>query len=173
MGAAYTRRMSHTMRRTTSMVPRMPPPIYILLSDDVGALDTQSQGASGRYRTQRGDRRARTSERELQGYAPKQARNVRPVGVDAKIHRMKKQKHEAELFKAALQAGVKYAEGRGAVEFEPTDSASDKALYVYRLLVHDKIIAPMPEEQVAEKTIRHRLATWYAHQLPKGHPLLD
>jgi hypothetical protein len=86
---------------------------------------------------------------------------------------MKKFKHEAELFKAALLAGVQYAEGRGAVEFEATDSASLKALYVYRLLVHDKIIAPMPEEQVAEKTIRHRLATWHAHQLPKGHPLLD
>ena len=86
---------------------------------------------------------------------------------------MKKRKHEAELSKAALLAGVKYAEDRKAVEFEPTDSASDKALYVYRLLVHDKAIAPMPEDQVAEKTIRHRLATWYAHQLPKGHPLLE
>ena len=86
---------------------------------------------------------------------------------------MKKLKHEGELFKAALIAGVQYAEGRGAVEFEATDSASDKALYVYRLLVHDKVIAPMPEEQVSEKTIRHRLATWYAHQLPKGHPLLE
>jgi hypothetical protein len=30
----------------------------------------------------------------------------------------------------------------------------------------------MPEVEVSEKTIRHRLATWYAHQLPKGHPLL-
>ena len=86
---------------------------------------------------------------------------------------MKKLKHEGELFKAALLEGVEYAEGRGAVEFEPTDSASDKALYVYRLLVHDKKIAPMPEEQVSEKTIRHRLATWYAHQLPKGHSLLE
>ena len=86
---------------------------------------------------------------------------------------MKKFKHEAELFKAALQAGVDYAVGRKVVQFEPTDSASDKALYVYRLLVHDKLIAPMPEEQVAEKTVRHRLATWYAHQLPKGHRLLD
>lgn len=85
---------------------------------------------------------------------------------------MKKLKHEAELFKAALAAGVKYAEGRKAVEFEPTDSARDKALYIYRLLVHDKIIAPMPEDQVADKTIRHRLATWYAGQLPKGHELL-
>jgi hypothetical protein len=85
---------------------------------------------------------------------------------------MKKFKHEAELFKAALLAGVKYAESRKAVEFELTDSSRDKALYVYRLLVHDKIISPMPEEQVSEKTVRHRLAAWYAHQLPEGHPLL-
>jgi hypothetical protein len=86
---------------------------------------------------------------------------------------MKKLKHEAELFKAALRAAVEYAERRKAVEFESTDSASAKALYVYRLLVHDKMIVPMPEEQIGEKTIRHRLATWYAHQLPKGHPLLE
>ena len=86
---------------------------------------------------------------------------------------MKKLKHESELFKLALHSGVEYAEGRKAVEFEATDSASDKALYVYRLLVHDKVISPMPEEQVGEKTIRHRLAAWYAHQLPSGHPLLD
>jgi hypothetical protein len=85
---------------------------------------------------------------------------------------MKKFKHEAELFKAALIAAVEYAERRKAVEFEPTDSASSKALYVYRLLVHDKVISPMPEDQVSEKTIRHRLAAWYAHQLPEGHPLL-
>jgi len=86
---------------------------------------------------------------------------------------MKKFKHEAELFKAALLAGVQYAEGRGAVEFEATDSASDKALYVYRLLVHVKLIVPMPEDQIGEKTVRHRLATWYAHRLPKGHALLE
>jgi hypothetical protein len=86
---------------------------------------------------------------------------------------MKKFRHEAELFKAALSAGVVYAEGRKAVEFEATDSASEKALYIYRLLVHDKVISPMPEEQVGDQSIRHRLAAWYAHQLPKGHPLLD
>ena len=85
---------------------------------------------------------------------------------------MSKFKHEAELFKAALLAGIEYAEGRGAVVFEAGDSASAKALYVYRLLVHDKMIQPMPEEQVGEKTVRHRLAMWYAHRLPKGHPLL-
>lgn len=86
---------------------------------------------------------------------------------------MKERKNEAALFKAALLAGVQYAEKRKAAVFEPTDSASEKALFVYRLLVHDRLIAPMPEEQVSEKTIRHRLATWYAHQLPAGHPLLE
>jgi hypothetical protein len=85
---------------------------------------------------------------------------------------MSQLKHEGELFKAALLAGMRYAEGRGAVQFEATDSASAKALYVYRLLVHDKLIAPMPEEQVSEKAIRHRLAIWYAH-LPKDHQLLS
>lgn len=86
--------------------------------------------------------------------------------------KQKKLKNEAELFKAALEAGVKYGEGRGVVEFEATDSASDKALYIYRLLVHDKIIAPLPEEQVSQKSVRHRLALWHARQLPKDDPLL-
>jgi hypothetical protein len=86
---------------------------------------------------------------------------------------MKKLKHEAELFKGALIAGVKYAEGRGVVEFEATDSASEKLLYIYRLLVHDKVIMPLPEDQVAEKSLRHKLSLWYAKQLPKDHPLLQ
>jgi hypothetical protein len=79
-----------------------------------------------------------------------------------------KHKNEADLFKAGLAAGVQYAEHRGAVVFEKTDSASDKALYVYRLLVHDKLIQPMPEEQVSEQSVRHRIAMWHAHQLPQG-----
>jgi hypothetical protein len=83
---------------------------------------------------------------------------------------MKKLKREAELFKAAMLAGVKYAEGRGVVEFEATDSASEKLLYIYRLLVHDKVIQALPEDQVAEKSLRHKLAIWYAKQLPKDHP---
>ena len=86
---------------------------------------------------------------------------------------MKKLKNEAELFKGALEAGMTYGEERGVVEFEPTDSASEKALYIYRLLVHDKIIAPLPEEQVSQKSVRHRLAMWHARQLPKDHPLLQ
>ena len=85
---------------------------------------------------------------------------------------MKKLKNENELVKAAIIAGVKYAEARGAAEFEPTDSASDKILYIYRLLVHDNLIQPLPEDQVSQKSMRHKLALWYQKQLTKGHPLL-
>lgn len=85
---------------------------------------------------------------------------------------MKKLKNEGVLFKAALQAAMKYAEDRGAVEFEPGDSASDKLLFVYRLLVHDKLLQPLPEDQVSEAALRHKLAVWYARQLPAGDPLL-
>ena len=86
---------------------------------------------------------------------------------------MKKMKNESALFKAALQAAMKYAEERGAVEFEPGDSASDKLLFVYRLLVHDKLLQPLPEDQVSESALRHKLAVWYARQLPADHPLLS
>lgn len=73
---------------------------------------------------------------------------------------------------SALSAGVKHAEDRKVVEFEPGDSMADKALYVYRLLVHDKLLAPLPETQVSQKAIRHRLALWHARSLPKDDPLL-
>lgn len=85
---------------------------------------------------------------------------------------MKKLKHEAELVKEGLQAAMKYGEERGAVIFEPTDSVSERILYIYRLLVHDKMIQPLPEDQVSQKSMRHKLALWYAKQLPKDHPLL-
>lgn len=86
---------------------------------------------------------------------------------------MKKLRNEKELVKAAIIAGVKYAEERGAAVFEPTDSANEKILYIYRLLVHDRKIQPMPENQVSQQSMRHRLALWYASQLPDGHPLLQ
>lgn len=85
---------------------------------------------------------------------------------------MKKLKHETELVHEAIIAGVKYAEARKAAIFEPTDSAPEKILYIYRLLVHDKKIQPLPEDQVSQKSMRHKLALWYAKSLPKGHPLL-
>jgi hypothetical protein len=85
---------------------------------------------------------------------------------------MAKLKHEAELVKGAIAAGVKYAEDRGAAIFEPTDSASEKILFIYRLLVHDKLIQPLPEDQVSQQSMRHKLAIWHSKQLPKDHPLL-
>jgi hypothetical protein len=85
---------------------------------------------------------------------------------------MKKLKNEAQLTKAALETGARYAVVRGAVEFEATDSAQDKAIYIYRLMVHDKLIQPLPEDQVSIQSVKHKLAIWYSKQLPKDHPLL-
>jgi len=53
---------------------------------------------------------------------------------------MKKLKDEKSLVKKAITLGVAYGEERGVVEFEATDSANEKLEYIYRLLVHDKLI---------------------------------
>ena len=73
---------------------------------------------------------------------------------------MKKLKNEKEMVKKAIAEGVKYGEDRGVVEFESTDSADYKLLFIYRLLVHDKMIQPIPEDQVSQKSIKHKLAIW-------------
>lgn len=78
---------------------------------------------------------------------------------------MKKLKNEAELVKKAIAEGVKYGEARGAVEFEATDSAAEKIEYIYRLLVHDRLIQPLPEDQISQKAMRHKIAIW-ASKLP-------
>ena len=73
---------------------------------------------------------------------------------------MKKLKNEKELIKKAILEGVAYGEKRGVVEFEPTDSADEKVQYIYRLLVHDKVIQPIPEIDISQKSMRHKLAIW-------------
>ena len=73
---------------------------------------------------------------------------------------MKKLKNEKELLKKAIDEGVKYGEKRGVVEFETTDSAHDKIEYIYRLLVHDAVIQPIPEDQISQKSMSHKLAIW-------------
>lgn len=73
---------------------------------------------------------------------------------------MKKLKNEKELIKKAIIEGVKYGEGRGVVEFEVTDSLAEKVEYIYRLLVHDKVIQPIPEIQISQVTMKHKLAIW-------------
>jgi hypothetical protein len=77
----------------------------------------------------------------------------------ASIH-VKKLKNEKELVKKAIAEGMKYGEERGVVEFEATDSAAEKIEYIYRLLVHDKVIQPVPEDQVSAVTMKHKLAIW-------------
>jgi len=73
---------------------------------------------------------------------------------------MKKLKNEKELIKKAILEGVAYGEKRGVVEFEATDSADEKVQYIYRLLVHDKVIQPIPEIEISQKSMRHKLAIW-------------
>ncbi len=84
----------------------------------------------------------------------------------------KKLANETALLKEALRLGMVYAEKRGVVEFEPTDSAHEKTEYVYRLLVHDKLIQPLAKLDVSQKAMAHKLALWVSKQLPEDHPLL-
>jgi hypothetical protein len=84
----------------------------------------------------------------------------------------KKQKHEKELLKLALDMILEDAVKRGVVEFEPTDSHDLKIEYAYRLLVHDNQIPELPASQRTLPNIRHRLAMWVRHKLPPGHALL-
>jgi len=73
---------------------------------------------------------------------------------------MSKLKNEKELLKKAIRVGVRYAENRGVVKFDATDSANDKIEYLYKLLVHDKLIVPLPQEQVSMVSMKHKLALW-------------
>jgi hypothetical protein len=84
----------------------------------------------------------------------------------------KKMKNEAALLKEALRMVMEDAVKRGVVEFEATDSHDDKIEYAYRLLVHDKAIAPLPANQLSMPAIRHRLAKWVTHKLPADHELV-
>ncbi len=86
---------------------------------------------------------------------------------------MKKIKNEAELVKKAIRVGMIYAEKRGVVKFEATDSANEKIEYVYKLLVHDKLIQPLAKDQEGMPGMKHKLAIWVSKQLPEDHPLLQ
>jgi hypothetical protein len=86
---------------------------------------------------------------------------------------MSKLKHETELLKEALRVGMIYAEKRGAAKFEASDSANEKIEYIYKLLVHDKLVQPLANEQHDIVHMKHKLALWMARQLPAGHRLLQ
>ena len=85
----------------------------------------------------------------------------------------KKLKNEKALLREALDRIIADAEKRGIVEFEATDSHDLKIEYAYRLLIHDKEIAPLPQGQDSLPKIRHRLAMWVVRKLPDDHELLS
>lgn len=84
---------------------------------------------------------------------------------------MKKLPNEGELVREALRVGAVYAKKRGAGEIEASDSAKMKVTYIYRLLVHDKLIQPLAAGQENETNMKHKLALWMRRQLPADHPL--
>lgn len=86
---------------------------------------------------------------------------------------MKKLKNESELLKKALVIGEKYAVNRGYNNFSSTNSAKDKVESLYRLLVNDKLIQPLPVDSEDQPHMKHKLALWIAKQLPEGHALLS
>jgi hypothetical protein len=84
---------------------------------------------------------------------------------------LKKLKNEADLVAEALRVGEIYARKRGVGEFHATDSAKEKITFLYRLLVHDKLIQPLARGQEKEPDMKHKLALWISRQLPPDHPL--
>ena len=78
---------------------------------------------------------------------------------------MKKIKNEKELLKKAIHFGINYAQKRGVAKFEATDSQDAKVEYIYRLLVHDKVMQPLAGDQENLPNIKHKLSIWMARQL--------
>ncbi len=86
---------------------------------------------------------------------------------------MKKIKNENALLKKALSVAETYAVKRGYKGFSPTDSSKQKIESLYRLLVHDKLITPLPEDKEDLASLKRRLVVWIMHQLPPHHELLQ
>ncbi|RCU49176.1 MULTISPECIES: DUF5062 family protein [Corallincola] len=86
---------------------------------------------------------------------------------------MKKLKNEQQLVKLALKVGQNYAVNRGFSDFPETAHAKEKIECIYRLLVSDGLVTPLPEDQEDAQSLRHRLAVWVMKKLPPEHPLLQ
>ena len=85
---------------------------------------------------------------------------------------IKKIKNEAQLLKKALSVAERYAVNRGYNAFSATDSAKQKVESLYRLLVHDKLISPLPADKEDLASLKRRLVMWIIKQLPEDHDLL-
>jgi len=49
---------------------------------------------------------------------------------------------------------------KGAFGDEETQERERISKESYRLLVHDKLIQPVPQEQISQVTMKHKLAIW-------------
>ncbi len=85
---------------------------------------------------------------------------------------MAKLKNEKKLFKAAIALGTQYLQQRGST-FTGKDSEATKAEYIYKALVFDKLMQPLPKDQETQVNIKHKLAIWISRKLPADHPLLQ
>ncbi len=92
---------------------------------------------------------------------------------DLDMAKTKKLKNEAELIREVVKFGSAYVVSRGAGVIEESDSQKQKLEFIYRLLVHDKQIQPLPHDKLTDLNIKHRLAMWLTSKLPKNHPLLQ
>lgn len=72
-----------------------------------------------------------------------------------------------------MTVGQNYAVKRGYKSFSETDSQDKKIECIYRLLVNDKLVIPLPESDENLLNIKKRLVKWIMHQLPENHPLLQ
>ncbi len=85
---------------------------------------------------------------------------------------MKKHKNEDKLLKLAMQLGLAYARKRGYGGLDKAETNKDKVEVIYRMLVHEKLIKPLPEDKEDGPNLKHRLVLWITAQLPDDHELI-
>lgn len=85
---------------------------------------------------------------------------------------MKKIPNETQLLKKALVVGEAYAKNRGFNTFSATDASKHKVECIYRLLVNDKLITPLPVGGEDLLSMKQKLSVWLRNKLPKDHELL-
>ncbi|WJG08507.1 DUF5062 family protein [Aliiglaciecola sp. LCG003] len=85
---------------------------------------------------------------------------------------MKKLKNEQQLMKLALSVGETYAKNRGYTGFNETMGQKEKVEIIYRLLVKDRLVAPLASDSEDLLSMKHRLAVWIKNKLPATHELL-
>ena len=55
---------------------------------------------------------------------------------------------------------------------DKADTNKDKVEVIYRMLVHEKLIKPLPEDKEDGPNLKHRLVLWITAQLPDDHELI-